>query len=135
MNKLIIVSVVAALSGMGLAPQNAQAGNNEVWAALGGFVGGVIVGSALDDDHNSTVVVNAGYGNYPRRGYWEVVSVRTWVPGYWVVRYDDCGRRYKHFNRGHYTLTKKRVWVDGRGDRHYGYNDDRGRDHRRNRRD
>lgn len=140
MKKLIIASVIVALSGMGLAPQNAQAGNNEAWAAIGGFIGGVIVGSALDEDQNSSVVINASYGHNHRRGYWEVVAVRTWVPGYWVVKYDDCGRRYRHFNRGYYTTTKQRVWVDGRGNRHYGYNHDqdrgnhRGRDDRRDRR-
>jgi len=132
MKKLLIASIVAALSGVGVAPQTAAARDGEVLAALGGFIGGVIVGSHIDDGHLHTsvsyrhvdryrgtrVVVETGRG--PHRGYWKVVSVRTWVPGHWVVRRDEYGRRIRYFERGHYEHRRERVWVAAGRDRRFG---------------
>lgn len=129
MKNLVIASVVAALSGVLVAPQSAEAKDSDVLAALGGFIGGVIVGSQIDDGHVHTrvsyrhhgrhhdtrVVVHDGYGH--RNGYWKWVTVRTWVPGHWVVRFDDCGRRVRYFERGHYIHRKERVWISARHDR------------------
>lgn len=132
MKKLLIASIVAALSGVGVAPQTAMARDGEVLAALGGFIGGVIVGSNIDNDHvhrsvsyshvdrhfGTRVVVETGRGSH--RGYWKVVTVRTWVPAHWVVGRDECGRRIRYFERGFYENRRERVWVTARRDRRPG---------------
>jgi len=126
MNKLITTSLFAALATLAFAPSPARAGGDEAAAALGGFIGGVIVGSALDNDHHhhgrfedhgrahvSTriEVRSRSHHSHHDHGYWSSNRVRVWVPGVWVVRYDDCGRRFRHFERGHYEHQRQRVWV------------------------
>jgi hypothetical protein len=127
MNKLILTTLVAALSGVFAAPKTATAGGDEVAAAFGGFIGGVIVGSAINHDHdhghhhgyhNNGVHVGAtieigspGYGHQHRHGYWGWTSVRVWVPGRWVVSYDRCGSRVRYFERGYYDSRRERVWM------------------------
>ncbi|HVS50922.1 MAG TPA: hypothetical protein VHD62_01110 [Opitutaceae bacterium] len=58
-------------------------------------------------------------------GHWENVSVKTWVPGRWVVTRDRWGRSYRSFENGYYAFRTERVWVDGRHERDH----DRDRDH------
>lgn len=121
MNKLVLTSLVAALSGVFAAPKTATADEDEVAAAIGGFIGGVIVGSAINHHHghhNSGVHVGAtiqigspGYDHQHRHGYWNWTSVRVWVPGRWVVSYDRCGSRVRHFERGYYDVRRERIWV------------------------
>lgn len=57
-------------------------------------------------------------------GHYEYRSVKKWVPGSWVVHYDDCGSRYKRWQRGYYKIVRKKVWVENEPaceieDRHY----------------
>lgn len=131
MKKLLIGSMIAALSAVGVAPQTAAARDSEVLAALGGFIGGVIVGSHIDDDHyhasisyrhvdrdyGTHVVVGTGRGSH--RGYWKWVTVRTWVPGHWVIRSDERCRRIRSFQRGYYKNRRERVWVAAGRDRRH----------------
>jgi hypothetical protein len=124
MNKIAIVTLVAALGGVFLAPSTARAGGNETAAAIGGFIGGLIVGSALDNDHDHhgrfdnhgtvpvrrRVVIRGGHRHHDH-GRWEWTRVRVWVPGHWVFRHDDRGRRVRYFERGHHEFRRQRVWV------------------------
>lgn len=115
-------------------PKTARA--NDAGAILGGFIGGVIVGSVIADQHHGpdAVVVEAGYRGPDRcdarSGYWRDVSVRVWVPGGWVVARDHCGRHYRHYVEGHYEFRTDRVWVAtyDRGHRDYDRHDRRGYD-------
>ena len=139
MHKLIIASFVAALGGITATPSTAKAGN-EVAAAIGGFIGGVIVGTAVNDrDHCPPPRFDQD--RYPRRGgrviietgprghgHWKWIEVRTWVPGYHSFSYDRCGRRFRTWIPGHQEIRRERLWVDSdrrRGLRHEGYAYDR----------
>lgn len=113
------------------APKTAQA--NDAGAAIGGFIGGVIVGSVIADQHRGpdAVVIEAGYRDYgPHhgpRGYWRNVHTRVWVPGFWTMDRDRWGRPFRRYVEGHYELRRDRVWVSyndhghGRYDRHDRY--------------
>jgi len=140
---------LTAATALSFTPQSAQAGDKE-WAAVGGFLGGLIVGSVINDHdhdrgyrrHDTTVIIdrNRHGGCNDRcddrcdhRGYWKTVEVRAWVPGCWETRY-DCGRRVRIYIPGHYEYRNDRVWV-AYGDRHdrYDRNDRRDRSGRSNR--
>lgn len=124
MKTKITALALVAVAALALAPKPAQAGDKEV-ALIGGFIGGLIVGTAINHDNRGyappveTVVVhNRGYDygrdrHYappPPRGYWKEVTVRRWVPDTWEYRY-DYGRRVRIFVPGHYILDRQRVWV------------------------
>jgi hypothetical protein len=136
MNKIAITSVLAVMTGLAGAPQSANAGDDEVLAAVGGFIGGVIVASAANQHYSDQDAYYAhdGYNNrypvnhrYDRRDYrrdygrdhrqW--VTVRVWVPGRWIIRYDNYGRRERCYVRGHYEHRREYGRHDGRG-RGYG---------------
>lgn len=104
-------------------PKTAKA--NDTGAILGGFIGGVIVGSAIADHHRGpdTVVVEAGYRHEAPRGYWRNVTTRVWVPGFWTMERDHWGRPYRRYVEGHYELRTERVWV---ATNDYGHHHDRG---------
>ncbi|MBI5422553.1 MAG: hypothetical protein HZA32_00605 [Opitutae bacterium] len=108
-------------------PQTAKA--NDTGAAIGGFIGGVIVGSVLADNHRGpdTVVVEAGYRDGYRceapRGYWRDVHTRVWVPGFWTMERDHWGRPYRRYVEGHYEVRAERVWIAYND---HGYHNNRG---------
>ena len=123
-----------AVTALALTPKPAVAGDKGL-AVLGGFVGGVIVASAINNSHYDTyatapaVVVNdrGHFGDRYDDGYWKVVTVRVWVPGYWVVERGYHGRSFRRYVEGHAEFRADRVWVSyGGRDRHdrdfsYGY--------------
>ncbi|MCH6258837.1 hypothetical protein MLD52_19925 [Puniceicoccaceae bacterium K14] len=83
-------------------------------ALIGGIIGGVVIASILDDDcHDgrSKASYHKHHRNDSHRGYYKRVSYRTWVPGHWSIRYDNCGQKRKTYVRGHYEQTYKKVWV------------------------
>lgn len=141
MNKIAtITSVIAVGAGLAGAPTSADAGRDgdRALAAIGGFIGGVLIASAAHDHHDRTpahaycefdtcrdryvVSHRHDYGRHndygPRR---EWVTVKVWVPGHYVVRYDDCGRRVRHYVRGRYEYRREYVIVDNHRGRGYGY--------------
>lgn len=142
--KLTALALIT-VTALSLAPKPAQASDKGL-AVLGGFIGGVLVASAINDsrhdnysDCNTTVVVNDRYDyrNECRdEGYWKVVTVRSWIPGCWIVERGNHGRSFRRYVEGHYESRNDRLWVaydrHDRRDRHdrdvaYGY----GRDHNR----
>jgi hypothetical protein len=116
---LTLLAVIAAFTF----PNTAQAGDKEK-ALVGGLIGGLIIGAAIaDDDFDTHVSVgyDSGrhYGHHNNHGYWEWVSVKTWVPGYYERSCDRYGHVRKVWVSGHYSYHKKKVWVETR--RHGGY--------------
>lgn len=133
MKKLVVASVIAALCGSPLVPSKAHAGSDEAWAAIGGFIGGVVVGTAIHDhdDHGhhghgrhwcppprcgGTEIIIRGGGGYRRcaPGHWEWVRVKVWVPGHWRWERDGCGRRIKVWVPGCHEYRRERRWVENR---------------------
>jgi hypothetical protein len=133
MNNKITALVLAAATAFSLAPKPAKAGDKEV-ALVGGLIGGLIIGSAINDSRHSvdyprstTVVVNDRYDNcdYRDNGYWKTVSIKEWVPGAWVIERSRYGREVRRYVSGHYIFRTDRVWVsydrrDGYDRRDYG---------------
>lgn len=133
MKNIIALSLVA-LTAVALTPSSAHASRSgdKALAAVGGFIGGVIVGSAINHHdrypsrHETRVIVDRDR-DHCDDGYWKEVSVRTWVPGYWATDYRH-GRRIRYYVDGYHEHRIERVWVsydryDRRDDRHgsYGY--------------
>ena len=123
MKTKITALLLAAVAALALVPKQAQAGDKEI-ALIGGFIGGLVVGSAINNDrgyvgYDSQVVVH-DYGRYDRgpRGHWDVRTVRVWVPGFWQTRY-EYDRRVQFFVPGHYEMRRERVWVAHGGRRGY----------------
>lgn len=142
MNKTATVSLLAA-SALLFTPKPAVAGDKEL-AAIGGFIGGLIIGSQIDNNHHRRVVVQPACPPPARvviqtGGYWDYRPIRVWVAPRWTVIYDSCNRPVRRYIAGHYETRRERVWVAHRGgyDRH----DDRRsarhdrNDHRRDRHD
>jgi len=114
--KTKILSITAALAALTSLASPVRAGDrgDKVAAAIGGFIGGVIVGSHFDrGDRCSPPVVVRGHSH----GHWETVSRRVWIPARWVVTVDSCGRRMRSQVGGCYETRTERVWID------HGYND------------
>lgn len=128
--KLTTWLAFASLSTAALLPAPAQArGGDKALAAVGGFIGGVIVGTHLDRghryEHRAPVVVEACpppavvYYDAPRShrrdGFWQESTVRVWVPARTVVTVDRWSRRIHRYEPGHYEYRTDRVWVERRG--------------------
>ena len=121
MKTKITALALIAVTALSLAPKPAVA-SDKTLAVLGGFIGGVLVASELNH-HNDyyasapVVVVN----DRDDDGYWRVVEVRVWVPGYWVTDRHH-GRSFNRYVGGHYECRNDRVWVSydrhGRNDRY-----------------
>lgn len=137
MNTKTIVLASILLLGLIARPTTVRAGD-EALAALGGFIGGVIVGTVINDhDDDRTVIIrgNSGrrdrYDRYDRHdrydrndrghrpsGHWEYRTVRKWVPGYWTTVHDRCGDRRRVWIEGRHVRTQVRVWISF-GDRRH----------------
>jgi hypothetical protein len=127
-NKLTALALIA-VTALSLAPRPAAASDKGL-AVVGGFLGGLIVGSAISDSrydsHRSpgTTVIVSGRNDRHDRGYWKTVSIKVWVPGGWIVDRGHHGRSYRRFVNGHYEYRTNRVWVGfDRYDRHDGRRD------------
>ncbi len=151
MKNLFIFALIAAVIGSTTAT-TAKA-DKEGRALIGGLIGGLIIGSALNDNahhRHSRVSVQYGsgyghsrgghYNNCSCSGHYDHVSVRNWISGGYSVHYDNCGRSYRTWRPGRYAYSNRRVWVPhNRGCRLYsspghGYRgDDYREDHRRHR--
>jgi len=120
---------LSAITALSFSPKPAKADDKGL-AILGGFIGGIIVASAINDsnhhdgyysDRATTVVVNDRCDDGPS-GYWNTVAVRVWVPGCWVESRDHHGYRARRYVNAHYETRHDRVWVaynnHGRNDRY-----------------
>lgn len=144
MKKLATVSLVA-IAALALAPKPASA-NDKALAALGGFIGGLIVGTNVNQSYHApvyyaadcpppatVVVVNGQYG------YWQEAPIQVWIAPTWVIVRDRWDRPVRRYVAGHYETRARRVWVtvdrrhyDRHGSRHYDHRRyDGDRDHRR----
>ena len=135
MNKFAIASVLAVMTGLAGAPLPAKAhGDDTALAIVGGFIGGVIVANAIND-HHAHVHAYCGFDGcrdryvvahtHSGRNH-EWITVRVWVPGRWVIRYDNYGHRSRYFERGRYEYRRHAMGYDHHGLRGH----DRGHYHR-----
>lgn len=112
MKKPLIIALCTA-AALAFVPVT-HAGSKER-AAIGGFVGGLIVGHALGKHAPAPVIrETVVYDHHPRHapaGYWQENRVKVWVPGHWTVRVDRCGTRVRHYVAGRYEWRTERVWV------------------------
>ena len=116
-NKITALALIAALA-VSLMPKPAQASDKGL-AIIGGFLGGLIVASAINDSRHdcsyadrgpATVIVN-DRDDRCDEGYWKDVTVRTWVPGYWLVERGYHGCNYRRYVEGYFIYRTDRVWV------------------------
>jgi len=126
---LLYITLITALVASTAAPE-ARA-DREGRALVGGLIGGIIIGSILDDEHHHhhyhTRVHHRsrGHGGYDNgcgcSGHYDYISVKTWINGHWSVSYDRYGHCHRHWRPGYYSYDKRRVWVPHkRGCRYYG---------------
>ena len=108
---------LSAVTAFSFSPKPAQASDRGL-AVLSGFIGGIIVASAINDyqhdsnrDCDAAVVVNDRCDDRGPSGCWQVVSVQTWVPAGWIVARDSYGCRTERYVGGHYECRNDRVWV------------------------
>ena len=145
MKNLALLSMLSA-TALTFTPAPAKADSEGV-AALGGFLGGLIVGQIINDrDHHRGPAVEVevshrhddrydhrrghGYGYRDdrdhRHGYWDTVRVKVWVPGYWGTRYER-GCKVRYHVPGRYEWRVERVWVSshsrGYSSRSYSHRD------------
>jgi len=130
--KLILPLVALATLASFSVPAHASSRSDKAALAIGGFIGGVIVGSHLDKnsshypghvthvqscppsvsyDHGHTRVI-IQHGPSRPSGYWTNVTERVWIPRERVVSYDECGRRTIRLVGGYYETQTRRVWID-----------------------
>lgn len=124
MNKMTFASIAAVTAALMTSPVRANAGHghhdhgDEVAAAVGGFIGGVIVASAINSHlppPPPVVTVSYGHDHGTRHGHWEMRRVRVWVPGYWTVVERRHDRPRRVWVDGYYEVRRERVWVAHRG--------------------
>ncbi len=123
MKTKITALVLIAVSALTLAPKPAQAGDKE-FAIIGGLIGGLIIGSAINDSRphdyetQRTVIVDRRANDRcdGPDGRWEDVTVQVWVSGIWIAERGRHGRSYNRYIPGHYERRTSRAWV--RYDRH-----------------
>ena len=118
-----------ALAGSALVPESAHARRNNdaaIAIGIGSFIGGVIIGSHINQDRHCpapepvvycpppapVVIVSQPCPPPPPSGYWQTVQSRVWVPARWIYTTDDCGRRTRVYQQGYYTMQTERVWVE-----------------------
>lgn len=132
--KSTLLLALTAVTAMTFAPQTALAGHREdkVAIAIGGIIGGVLIGKHLERDRqrdhcpppSSRVIVvqpAPACPPPPPSGYWQETRTQVWVPSQWVESYDDCGRRVRFWQQGHYEWQTSRVWVETRSTARYVY--------------
>ncbi|MBI2518334.1 MAG: hypothetical protein HYV95_15750 [Opitutae bacterium] len=129
MNTKLTALVLTAATALSLTPKSAFASDKE-WAAVGGFLGGLIVGTAINDSHHdsyprrtTTVIVNGRGDRCDDRpeGYWKNVTVRVWVSGCWIEERGRHGNCYRRYVEGHYEFRTDRVWVSFNRHNHLDY--------------
>jgi hypothetical protein len=127
MKTKITALVLITVTALSLAPKPAAASDKGL-AIVGGFIGGLIVASAINDNHhddyprrNTTVVIDDRCDERDARGFWKEVSVQVWVPGCWIAERGHHGRDSRRFVQGHYERRNSRVWVSRDREVSYGY--------------
>ncbi len=115
MKKTVIAGIVAGCL-VALVPRPVQAGSDEALAALGGFVGGVILSEAARTPsqrviHQRTVIHRDVVVDRPARVRYEMRPRKRWVPGCWVYERGPCGGRVRVWDPGHWETVYVRVKV------------------------
>lgn len=112
MKNLFVFALIAFI--LGATTASTAKADRDGRALIGGIIGGLIIGSIIDNDdhhHHSRVSVSHHSNRCSCSGHHDTVSVKTWVNGGWSVHYDNHGRRHRDWHPGHYAYTTRRVWV------------------------
>ncbi|MBK1878654.1 hypothetical protein [Pelagicoccus mobilis] len=116
MKTIATLTLLAAIAAF-MSPQQAVAGDKEK-ALIGGLIGGIIIGSALADDHTHvSTTVSYHHGNHGHHrshcnhGHWKWTSTKHWVPGHYKYSRDCHGHSVKIWVSGYYDYHKEKVWV------------------------
>ncbi|MCF7686722.1 MAG: hypothetical protein K9N01_00340 [Cephaloticoccus sp.] len=135
MKKIATFSLLAAAL-LTLTPRPAVASDRGL-AVLGGFIGGVLIANAINNQpHYDTVVMGSSCPPpvivvENNQGYWQESPIQIWIGPAWTVVYDNYHRPIRRFTPGHYVTRVNRVWIAGSSrPAHYSHYD-RGRDHDR----
>jgi hypothetical protein len=117
MNSKITAFVLSAATAFSFAPKPAEASDKGL-ALIGGFIGGVLVASAIHDSHRDAcppertpVIVAGGPRCVEPSGYWKEVRVKVWVPACWIEERGRYGRVARRHVSGHYEYRTDRVWI------------------------
>ncbi len=125
--KSTLLLALTAVTAMTFAPQTALAGHREdkVAIAIGGIIGGVLIGKHLERNREPRVVQHCEPAPRvvvvqrapacpppPPSGYWQETRTQVWVPSQWIESCDNYGRRTRTWQQGHYEWQTTRVWVD-----------------------
>lgn len=105
-NLLLAVLMMACL---GL-PRAVHAGD-EGWAALGGFLGGVLLSQGHHHEHRTVIREKIYHRERVSQGHYEYQTRRIWHPGRFVHVRRDCGRVRRVWEPGYYQHEKVKVWV------------------------
>ncbi len=129
MKKLATITLLAA-SALILVPKPAVAGNSGL-AAIGGFIGGLIIGSNANSQPYCapTYYPAPPVVIYDDGGYWQTSNIRIWIGPRWVVTYDRYNRPSRRYIAGHYENRSHRTRVAYNG--HHRYNDRQDRNYKR----
>ncbi|WP_269543149.1 hypothetical protein [Cerasicoccus fimbriatus] len=139
MKSILKTSILCALIlSVGAISAQARGGhqhNDEALAALGGFIGGVILSESLHDHHRETVHVryenrkqcDTGWreGHYQNSGWrdkghnrcrgncghWKTVKRRVYVPVSYTWTYDSCGAKIRTRTGGYFKTVCERIWI------------------------
>lgn len=106
---------LATATALSLLPKPAMAGDREL-ALVGGFLGGLIVASAINDSRHDDSYYSHDYATVVANdrcdeGYWRDVAVQVWVPNCWIVERNNYGHNVRRYVSGHYERRTNRVWV------------------------
>jgi len=141
------LTAIATLAILSTGAHARPSENNEVAAAIGGLITGVILSEIVDDANISVEFASyrgcrdnwdrydSNYRDYDSRyrpdshyrpdsryhgksGHYEWEKRRVWVDGYWDYTRDRCGRSVKIWIKGHYEIRNVKIWVE---DRHPDY--------------
>lgn len=95
---------------------------NELWAAVGGFVGGLVIGNANNSCYNGGVSYEYSrtysYGHRSSHicrpvGYYKWVNIKTeWIEGRWDTTCDSRGRQSRRWIEGYWITTPRQIWVE-----------------------
>ncbi len=131
---LIAIATLAALTaGANARPSH----HNEVTAAIGGLITGVVLSELADDaninlhlagrhgdswsrydsnyrDYNRNNRNYRGYDNYrhSKSGHYTWEKRRVWVSGHWDYARNRHGRTVKIWVKGHHETRRVKVWVE-----------------------
>jgi len=135
------IAAITTLAAMTAGAHARPSHHDEVSAAIGGLITGVVISELIEDANVSVEFAThnrdgwdrydsdyrdydyrgnrsyRGYDNdrrYRDSGHYIMEKRRIWVPGFWDYTCDRHGRSVKIWVAGHYEIRHVKVWVSDR---------------------